>query len=488
MRTLFRQHDAREESGTGNEKRAIFISPARKAAVLSVLAALVLTTTKLGAGIYSNSLGLMSESLHSGLDLVAAGITLIAVSRSTRAPDADHQFGHGKTENFAALIEVVIIWVTCLWILNEAIVRIQTQDWPRADIVGIVVMCFSILIDYERSRMLLRTAREYDSQALEADALHFSTDMLSSFVVLVGLGFVYAGLPIADPIAAIGVVVVMVVVSARLGKRATDTLMDRAPPGITDEILKRCNGVEGVSECKRVRVRQSGNRMFVDLVVIVPEDTTLTEAHSISDRVEQALQDLCYVVDVGVHVEPGPARSTMRSYDSVSDAVRRVVESHQEVVGVHNIRIRDSRMGTDVVADLEMRTGVTLEHAHTLSHDLEEQVRQRVPDIRKVIFHLESTTERTSAEDVTQEESEVADIVRRIAAQEQGVVECHSVRLTRDAKGLCAIVECRADGRMSLGVSHDIAAIIEDAVKRNVPAISSVVVHMEPVDREIRGP
>ncbi|MDF1541405.1 MAG: cation diffusion facilitator family transporter, partial [Candidatus Thorarchaeota archaeon] len=184
-----------------------------RAAALSIVAALLLTVLKLVAGILSNSIGILSEALHSGLDFVAAGITFVAVQRASKAPDEDYPYGHGKIENFSALAETVILWFTSAWIIYEAWRRITLSEWAEASLLGIGVMVFSIIVDYERSRMLYKVAEKHQSQALEADALHFSTDMLSSTVVLIGLAFVALGFPLGDPLAAIGVSIIIFIVS-----------------------------------------------------------------------------------------------------------------------------------------------------------------------------------------------------------------------------------------------------------------------------------
>jgi len=225
-----------ESEQSGREK-------VKRAAMLSVLAALILTLLKLVVGFGTNSLGVISEALHSGLDMVAAGITLVAVQRASKKPDTDHPYGHGKIENFAALAETILLWITAGWILYEAFRRIAGEEFAAPNIWGIAVMLVSIFIDYERSRMLYKTAKEFDSQALEADALHFRTDMLSSIVVLVGLIFVYFGFVIGDPLSAIGVALVIFYVSYNLGKRSFDFLIDRAPEGIREEVQEVCKQI-----------------------------------------------------------------------------------------------------------------------------------------------------------------------------------------------------------------------------------------------------
>jgi cation diffusion facilitator family transporter len=257
----------------------------QRAAALSVVAALLLTLMKIVVGFLTNSIGIISEALHSGLDLLAAAITLGAVRSASKEPDMEHQYGHGKIENFSALIETILLWITSAWIIYEALRRILGEEFIEPSIWGIAVMLTSIFIDYERSRMLYKTAQKFNSQALEADALHFSTDMLSSVVVLIGLVLVWLGFPIGDPLGALGVSIVILFVSYNLAKRSFNFLVDRAPEGVKEKIIQTCSNIPGVLDCSRVRVRTSGPDLFVDVVVTVDETVSTSEAHNITESI-----------------------------------------------------------------------------------------------------------------------------------------------------------------------------------------------------------
>src|SRR5215469_7645180 len=190
----------------------------RTAAGNSVLAALVITTLKIGVGVSTGSLGILSEAAHSGLDLIASVLTFFSVRVSDKPADADHQYGHGKVENFSAFVETGLLLLTCVWIIYEATHRLFFRHIEiEPTVAAFAVMLFSMVIDWWRSRALGRIASKYDSQALEADALHFSTDIWSAGVVVLGLLLVLAGrtyhivwLRAADPISALFVAGVVV--------------------------------------------------------------------------------------------------------------------------------------------------------------------------------------------------------------------------------------------------------------------------------------
>src|SRR4030067_1026684 len=251
----------------------------RFVAMTSVLAAVFLTSMKIVVGLLTGSLGILAEAAHSGLDLVAAGVTYFAVRLSGRPADAEHPYGYGKVENLSALFETFLLLVTCVWIIYEAIQRLFfTSVEVEASFWAFLVMGVSIFIDFGRSRALSRAAQKYNSQALEADALHFSTDIWSSAVVIVGLFFVrlsdrmdISWLAKADAVAAIGVAVIVVYVSVQLGRRTIKGLVDAIPPGLQDQLVRAVK-VEGVLDVKQVRVRKSGPETFVDVSLVVKHE------------------------------------------------------------------------------------------------------------------------------------------------------------------------------------------------------------------------
>ncbi len=285
----------------------------RWAAMSSVIAAVGLTGFKLIIGLSTGSLGILAEAAHSGLDLMAAVMTFLAVRISGKPADSNHLYGHGKAESLSALFETLLLLVTCVWIIYEAThrllfhaVALQVTFWSFA------VMITSIVVDVSRSRVLYRAARKYQSQALEADALHFSTDIWSSGVVILGLvcvkvsGWVtgLAFLHQADSVAAIFVGLIVVYISGKLGMRTVQALLDVAPSGIERKIISAVEVLPGVADCHNVRVRYSGPQLFVDIHVLVDGNQTLIDAHNLTEEIERTIQKLIPNADVTVHPEP----------------------------------------------------------------------------------------------------------------------------------------------------------------------------------------
>jgi cation diffusion facilitator family transporter len=297
------------------------------AALSSVIAAVILTTFKIVVGITTGSLGILAEAAHSSLDFVAALVTMFAVKSSGKPADKTHQYGHGKIENLSALFETLLLLATSVWIIYEAVNRlIHKSVEVDVTIWAFVVMIVSIVIDATRSRVLYRAARKYNSQALEADALHFSTDIWSSSVVILGLIGVtisdripgLAWLKQADAVAAIGVAVIVIYVSYNLGRRTIEGLLDTAPKGLPEKIETLVTGIPGVVDCHEVRVRSSGAEMFIDTHILVDPMLSLSEVHQLTDKIETAIRKIEPAADITVH--PEPAGQQILEHENVVEA------------------------------------------------------------------------------------------------------------------------------------------------------------------------
>jgi cation diffusion facilitator family transporter len=266
---------------------------------------------KLVVGFWTGSIGILSEAAHSGLDLVAAAVTLWAVRASSQPADDDHPYGHGKIENISALFETGLLLATCVWIVWEAGRRLFFEQ-SHVEVTGwsFLIMIISIVVDLSRSRALQRAAEKHRSQALEADALHFATDVWSSSVVIVGLGCVWAaghfGIPWlkqADAVAALGVAGIAMLVSVRLGKKALDDLVDAAPAGLIGQVA-RAAAVPGVLAVTQVRVRQAGGKVFADIHLEIARGQSFDQAHKLSHAAEEAVRAAVPGADIVVHADP----------------------------------------------------------------------------------------------------------------------------------------------------------------------------------------
>ena len=300
------------------------------AALGSVGSAVILVSLKAFLAVATGSLGILSEMMHSVLDLVAAVITYLSVRVADKPADADHLYGHGKVESFSAFVETGLLLITALYIIYEALRRLFLHEIHlHPSVMAIVVLLAAMGIDVVRSRALSRVARKYPSEALQADALHFSTDVWSTFVVVIGITAAWLGqkfgipwLAYTDAFAALAVAGVIIWIGGRLGKQTLDALLDVAPSGLRERIEEAAGGVDGVLSIDRVRVRRAGQRHFVDVTISVPRTATLEQAHATSDAVEQRISQIV-PSDVVVHLEPRAPTG-----ENLFDTIRAVAQKH----------------------------------------------------------------------------------------------------------------------------------------------------------------
>lgn len=449
----------------------------QSAALSSLLVAVALTTLKAVVGTLTNSLGIMSEALHSGLDLAAALTTLYAVKASSKPPDEEHHYGHGKFESLSALVETLLLLVTCAWITHEAIQRLFFREAVvEASLAAYAVMIVSIILDFSRSRVLYRTAKKYQSQALEADGLHFSTDVLSSGVVILGLMFLTFGYPVADPLAALGVVVVVVVLSLRLGRRTVFVLLDRAPEGLADTIRGQVMKISGVRFCGRVRVRPSGAQAFVDLEVSVDRSASFEAVNEIAVAVERAIRRLVPNSDIVVRTQP-----LAESESGLASKIRRLASQIHEIRGLHNIEIHDAEDGIHIQLHIEADSDIRLKTAHDIASRLESSIKSGIGEVAEVTTHIESSKEMSQiSADVTSECHEIVSIIREAAIQVLGVRDCHDVAVHLAQDGFHLTVTCVLDPRLAVSEAHEISTAVEETLRAKISGVSGVLVHLEP--------
>jgi cation diffusion facilitator family transporter len=447
----------------------------------SVLAALVITGGKIVVGVTTGSLGILSEAAHSTLDLIAAVVTYFSVGVSDKPADADHQYGHGKVENFSAFVETGLLLVTCIWVIYEAIVRLFFRRVDvEPSIWAFVVMLVSMAVDWWRSRALGRIATKYESQALEADALHFSTDIWSAGVVVLGLVLILAGrayhldwLRDADPIAALFVAGVIISVSWRLARRTIDALLDAAPAGALAQITDAVSRVDGVLEVGRVRIRRAGNRYFADLAVGFARTVTFQRSEQLVEAVTTAVQGILPDADVLVQPLPRAQRS-----ENIFDRIRAVATRHN--LNVHDISVQDLSGQLHVEQHVELDERMTLKSAHTQVTELEADMRHDVPEIAEILTHIESEPATIETGDELVRDAGLERQLKSIASRFQEIVDMHDIQVKKVRGRLYVSCHCTFSDDLSLARVHDIQTELEIHFKQAAPELFRVLIHPEP--------
>jgi cation diffusion facilitator family transporter len=444
------------------------VTPQRRTALVSVVAAGALVALKLATGLATGSLGLLSEAVHSGIDMVAALLTFIAVGVSGRPADRHHPYGHGKAEHLAALAEASILAVLSLIVAVAAIRRFGNH--PELDVAwwAIAIVVVVMAVDASRLTISLRVARAEGSPALEASALHFGSDLAGSTAVLAGLLFARAGHPEGDAVAALFVAVLVLLAAARLIRGNVDVLMDRVRD--EDEAAARAAiaQLEPDVELRRLRMRESGGRHFADVVIGVPPGSGVGQGHAAADAVEEAVQRALPQSDVVVHVEPG-----------LETAVReRALAAALSVPGVrevHNVSVLDMGGGIQLSLHLKLPGELSLEDAHDVAEAVERAIYEAIPEVRAVQTHIEPLAEALAGEEIERDRAVIARIVQEMTGRPP-----RELRFLHTDDGVVVYLTLSLDPSTTLAEAHSEASRVEERIRSTQPEIDDVIVHTEP--------
>lgn len=459
----------------------------RSVALLSVLAAAAMTTLKAVTGILTGSLGMLSDAAHSGLDLVGAALTFFSVRVSDKPADEDHSYGHAKVENLSAFIETFLMAASCIWIVGEAIdriflhpVHIKPSVWPFG------VLLLSIAVDYWRSRELIRVARRTGSHALEADALHFASDIWSSVAVFLGLAAAWAGtasfaprlhigwLRFADPVAAITVSILILRFSWKLASRTVAILLDAVPAETRRRMLAEVERTDGVLSIEQARVRRSGSFYFADLTLALSRNLTFQRTEQLVSEATAAVQRVLPGADVIIHTVPRAALA-----ESIFDRVKAVASRNN--VAVHEVSVQSVHGKLRVEQHVEVAETMSLRSAHDFVTQLESEIRSEVPEIESVLTHIESEP-GTIEEPVSIDEQDLRleAHLRDAASHFTEIADVHEVVVGRTGDKIQISCHCTLPDELTMQRVHDVITSLEDRFKLECPEVYRVLIHPEP--------
>ena len=462
----------------------------RSAALSSVLAALGITLLKLITGILTGSLGMLGEAAHSGIDLIAAAMTLFTVRVSDLPADAEHNYGHGKLESVSAGVEIVLMAGSAVWVAWEALQRILHRRhlalhfsvWP------FLVLLLSITVDLTRSRNLKRVAREQRSEALAADAVHFGTDIWSAAAVFAGLAASYGGerfgirgLELADPIAALLVSVVIAYVTVQLARRTLDSLLDATPPEVRAQqrvdLIREIEAIPDALKAERVRVRRSGSDYFVDLTLSLPRNLTFQRAEQVTAAATRAVQRQLPGADVVIHTLP-----TASLDESVFERIRAVAA--QASLFVHDVSVQDRNGRLAVEQHLEVPEIMPLREAHELVTRLEGAIRREVPGIASLLTHIESEPITIAPAPQIGTAANLESQLRETAKAFPEILDVHEITVIRGHAGAAATVQvnchCTLPDDLPMARVHEVITDLESEFRLQHPNVSRVLIHPEP--------
>jgi cation diffusion facilitator family transporter len=448
-----------------------------RVALGSVAVSAGLTAAKAAVGLASGSLAILSEAAHSLIDLAATSMTYFAIRISGKPADAEHHYGHGKVESVAALIETGLLFVLSVAVIVEAVRRLlgAREQAVQATAAAFVVIALSVAVDFFRSRLLYRVAGETSSEALEADALHFRSDMWSSLAVLVGLAGVALGFPWADSAAAIVVAAFVCLAGWRLGRRTVETLTDTAPEGIAERIAAIGPRVPGVVAVERVRARPVGPNLFVDVALAISRTLPLDRVTAIKDEVARAIRAELPNAEATITTNP-------RALSDESVLERIMVIARNRGLAVHHVTVHAIGGRLAVSLDLEVDGALGLSAAHEVASGLEQAVRAELGTEVEVETHIEPLqTDRAAGRDMpTARVNEVRAALAELALQIGFVGEVHDVRVRETPDGEIVNFHCQVDPSLTVHEVHEKVDAVERGLRRRWPSIKRVIGHAEP--------
>ncbi len=453
----------------------------RWVALVSVAAACVMTALKATVGFLTGSLGVLSDAAHSALDLIGAAMTFVSVGVSDRPADWNHPYGHAKVENISAFVETGLMAASALGISAEAISRmffhpvaLRYSVWP------FLVMGASIVVDLWRSRRLGTAARRYRSAALEADALHFASDIWTSVAVVVGLCASWLGsvqhvrwLRYADPAAALVVAAMILILGWRLALRAVFALTDAVSPELHTRMVDEVRRTEGVLHIDQARVRRSGSNYFADVTLSLPRQMTFERSEELVHEATAAVQRVLPDADVVIHTIP---RSTVA--ESLFDKVRAVAARNNALL--HDVSIEAFADGLHVEQHIEVKETMPLLEAHQFVHELEEQIRWELPQVQSVLTHIESEPATIEAPVRIAQDRRLEECLRDAAANVPDIVDIHEVNVDRVGEHLHVTCHCTLPDGMGMRRVHETITELEHRFKLDCPEVDRVLIHPEP--------
>jgi cation diffusion facilitator family transporter len=454
------------------------VSSKHRVALVSLAASAVLATAKFVAGLVTGSLGILSEAVHSLIDFGATAITYSAVRFADRPPDDTHHFGHAKAESIAALVETGLLFLTTAWIVYVALSRLFTGHseievtwWAIAIILG------SIVIDWNRSRALRDAATAHGSEALAADALHFSSDMWSSAAVIIGLMLAWYGMPAADSIAALVVAGFVALAAFRLGQRTLATLLDAAPEGSAAAIEEAAELTPGVLGVGKVRVRPAGPTLFFDVDIKVRRTLPFDEVDAIKSAFIAAVRHRFPGADVSVTSVPV-------ALDDETVFEKTMLLAGRRGLNVHHLTAQHVGDRLSIALDLEVDGDMPFAAAHEIATALEQDIRAELGSEVEVETHIEPLEARILAGEAAGRErtGEIERLLSDIAV-EGPLTDIHNVRVRVNDDGMFVTFHCRVDGARSVEFVHAAVDRLENALRERLPRVRRIIAHAEPLGR-----
>jgi len=447
----------------------------KKIAMFSILVSIFLVIIKVTVAYLTNSIGVFSEALNNGLDLVTVIVTYMVIRISTRPADKDHTYGHGKYENLSAFLEIVIISALSFFIIYESIQRIIYKNIVlNLPWYVFLILIISIFLNIIRVFYVGRAAKKYNSFAFKANFLNYSTDILSSTIVIIGLFMANAGIYIADPIASIIVSIIILTFSLRLSIRIVGNLLDYIPKEVTNKIMGILKKIPEIKSVDKLKIHEVGNIKFINLEICLKSNLYSSQVENIKDKIKNKISSGVPGSEIILETK-SPATE-----DNIEARVKEIILNQPHVKGIHNIYIYNVDNYIDISIHLELNRYLKLEKTEELTKVTENKIKEKIENIRSVYIHIEDARSEENWKDITKESEKLISNIKKKISSYVNPETCHNFTILRKEGSYNLAFHCRLKKSLDVKKAHLIVTKIEDDIKKKFENISEISIHVEP--------
>ncbi|MCL5070595.1 MAG: cation-efflux pump [Actinobacteria bacterium] len=447
----------------------------RQVALFSLIITILLVIVKIIVAYLSNSISVVSEALNNGLDLVTVLITFLAIRISTRPPDKDHTYGHGKYENLSAVFQLVIISLLCFFITYKSVQRIISKNFELIlNNYVFVVLIISILVNIIRLYFVGNVAKKYNSYAFRAEFLNYSSDIVSSLIVLTGLFIARTGFYLADPIASIIVSILILGFGARMAVKVIRNFLDYIPREVTEKIYEILEKIPEIKSAEKILIHEVGNIKFVNLEISVDDNIHLSELGNLEKKIR------CEIVKNFPDSEVMVSAKQSLSEDNIDCIVKDILLNQPEIKDIHNIFIYKIEDKIDISVHVELNKSLNLSESEKLTALTEDLILKKITNARNIYIHIEDAKDNESWNDITGRSEELINRIKKEISAYILPQSCHNFTILERNGNYNIAFHCRLDEKMEVEKAHSIITNIENRIKNLWGGINEVLVHVEP--------
>lgn len=444
-------------------------------ALFSLIVSVVLVITKVVIAIITNSIGVFSEALNNGLDLVTVLIAFLAIRMSLKPADKDHTYGHGKYENLSAAVELIIISLLSLFIIYRSIQRIIYRDFQlNINNYIFIVLIISVILNIIRVYFVGRAAKTHRSSVFEAEFLNYATDIASSIVIIAGLLFSRSGFLLADPIASIVVSIAVLIFGLRLSIKVFRNLLDYIPVEVTDKIIKSSNSFKEIKSISELRIHEVGNIKFINLNINLEKNIYLSQVEKIKEKFKQKIEKDnpgCRII---------LETKTDYNKNDIYSKIKEIILNHKNIKDIHNINIYQVEDQIDISVHVQLVKELDLSKTERLTKKVENELKNEIILLRSIYIHIEEANIRQSWKDVTASSKSFINRIKKEVKEYAAPSTCHNFTILKKDNNYNIAFHCRLEKDLKVNQAHSVTTNVEDIIRKKFKNIEEISIHVEP--------